>query len=82
MDLWIYMTTKLSSRYRSVIFALLMSFNTALLVSGVITFINTPSTRIFLDKWPSNFILGWPLVFLSIIFISPRVTRLVNLIVD
>ena len=76
------MTTKLSSRYRSVIFALLMSFNTALLVSGVITFINTPSTRIFLDKWPSNFILGWPLVFLSIIFISPRVNRLVNLIVD
>jgi len=76
------MTIKLSSRYRSVIFALLMSFNTALLVSGVITFINTPSTRIFLDKWPSNFILGWPLVFLSIIIISPRVNRFVNLIVD
>lgn len=76
------MTIKLSSRYRSVIFALLMSFNTALIVSGVITFINTPSTRIFLDKWPSNFILGWPLVFLSIIFISPLVNRFVNLIID
>ncbi len=76
------MTIKLSSRYRSVIFALLMSINTALIVSGVITFINTPSTRIFLDKWPSNFILGWPLVFLSIIFISPLVNRFVNLIID
>ena len=76
------MTTKLSSRYRSVMFALLMSLNTALIVSGVITFINTPSTRIFLDKWPSNFLLGWPLVFLSIIFISPLINRFVNLIVD
>ena len=76
------MTIKLSSRNRTVIFALLMSFNTALIVSGVITFINTPSTSIFLDKWPSNFILGWALVFLSIIFISPLVNRLVNLFVD
>ena len=76
------MTIKLSSRYRSVMFALLMSLNTALIVSGVITFINTPSTRIFFDKWPSNFLLGWPLVFLSIIFISPLINRFVNLIVD
>ena len=76
------MTIKLSSRYRSVIFALIMSLNTALIVSGVITFINTPSTRIFLDKWPSNFLLGWPLVFLSKIFISPLINRFVNLIVD
>jgi hypothetical protein len=50
-------------------------------VSGVITFINTPSTKIFLDKWPSNFILGWPLVFLSIIFIGPPVNKLVSLLV-
>ena len=63
-----------------VIFAFLMSFNTALIVSGVITFINTSSTRIFLDKWPSNFLLGWPLVFLSIIFIGPMVNKLVNLL--
>lgn len=74
------MTIKISSRYRAVIFALLMSFNTALIVSGVITFINTPSTSVFLQKWPSNFILGWPLVFLSIIFIGPMVNQLVNML--
>ena len=75
------MTIKISSRYRAVIFAFLMSFNTALIVSGVITFINTPSKNIFLQKWPSNFILGWPLVFLSIIFIGPLVNQLVNMLV-
>ena len=75
------MAIKISCRYRAVLFAFLMSFNTALIVSGVITFINTPSTKIFLDKWPSNFILGWPLVFLSIIFIGPMVNQLVNILV-
>ena len=75
------MRIKISARYRSVIFALLMSFNTALIVSGVITFINTSSTSIFLQKWLSNFILGWPLVFLSIIFLGPLVNHLVNIMV-
>lgn len=74
------MAIKISSRYRVFVFALLMSFNTALIVSGVITFINTPSTNIFLQKWPSNFILGWPLVFLSIIFIGPLVSQVVNIL--
>jgi hypothetical protein len=76
------MNIKISSRYRAPIFAFVMSFNTALLVSGVITFLNTPSTNIFLQKWPANFILGWPLVFISILFIAPQVNRLVDVIVE
>ncbi len=73
---------KLPSQYKTKVFALVMSFNTALMVSGVITFINAPSTNIFLQKWLFNFLLGWPLVFLSIILIGPPVTRFVNLIVE
>ena len=76
------MNIKISSRYRAPIFALVMSFNTAMIVSGVITFINTPSINIFLQKWPANFMLGWPLVFISILFIAPQVNRLVDLIVE
>lgn len=59
-----------------------MSFNTALIVSGVITFINTPTAKIFLEKWLSNFILGWPLVFFSIILIGPLVNKFINLFVE
>jgi hypothetical protein len=73
---------KLPSQHKTKVFALVMSFNTALMVSGVITFINAPSTNIFLQKWLFNFLLGWPLVFLSIILIGPPVTRFVNLIVE
>ncbi|MCF8186547.1 MAG: DUF2798 domain-containing protein [Sulfuritalea sp.] len=61
---------KLPNQYKRLTFALMMSFSTALLVSGVITLTNAPSTKIFLEKWPSNFILSWPLVFLSILFYS------------
>jgi Protein of unknown function (DUF2798) len=75
------MAIKISFRYRTAVFALLMSFNTALIVSGFTTFIHTSSAITFLDKWPSNFILGWPLVFLSIIFMGPVVNRLVSLLV-
>ena len=72
---------KLPKQYKMVIFAFLMSSNTALIVSGVITYKNAPSARIFLDIWPSNFLMGWPLVFLSILFIGPLVNRFVDLIV-
>lgn len=75
------MTIKFSSRYRGVIFAFIMSLSTALIVSGVITFLNTPSVSLFLEKWPTSFLLGWPIVFLSIIFIAPQANKFVNLIV-
>jgi Protein of unknown function (DUF2798) len=76
------MTIKVASRYRRVLFAFIMSFNTALIVSGVITFFNAPSTKLFLDKWPSSFLLGWTVVFLSIFFVAPLVNKFVDLIVE
>lgn len=76
------MTIKISSRYRPVIFAFLMSLNTALIVSGVITFINTPSLELFYKKWPSSFLLGWPIVFICILVIAPNLNKLINLFVD
>ena len=76
------MAIKLPSRYRVVLFALIMSFNTALLVSGVITFINAPTINLFLQKWPSSFLLGWPLVFLSILYIAPVVHKFIELIIE
>ncbi len=76
------MTIKLSSRYKVLLFALIMSFSTAIMVSGVISLINTSSIELFLQKWPVAFLMAWPLVFLSIIFIAPLVQRLVNRLVE
>ncbi len=76
------MTIKLPSRYKAVLFALIMSFSTALLVSGVIGLINAPSIDLFLQKWPASFLFAWPLVFLAIIYIAPLVQRVVNVLVE
>lgn len=75
------MSIKISSRYRVLIFALLMSFNTAFLVSGVIAFTRSPSMDAFLETWLSSFLLAWPLVFLSILWIAPQVNKVVNFLV-
>jgi Protein of unknown function (DUF2798) len=76
------MKIKFKSKYRNSVFALIMSFCTALLVSGVITFINAPTTTIFIERWPFNFILGWPLVFASILLIAPLVNKLVSVMTE
>lgn len=51
---------KLPSQYKPWVFAFFMSFNTALIVSGVISFIYSPSIEVFWHKWQMAFFLGWP----------------------
>ena len=73
---------KIPHRYKSLIFAFVMSFNTALIVSGVITFINIPTLSLYFEKWANSFLLAWPIVFGVILAIGPIVIRLVNFLVD
>ena len=73
---------KLPHQYRSLVFAVVMSFSTSLIVSGAITFINAPSLEIFWKKWPLSFLLGWPIVFISILLIAPVVNKLVLLCIE
>jgi hypothetical protein len=47
-------------------------------VSGVITFINVSSLAVFWNKWPSSFLIGWPIVFISILVIAPQVNKFVE----
>ncbi len=73
---------KIHHQYKSVIFAFVMSFNTALIVSGVITFINIPTLTLYFEKWTTSFLLAWPIVFVVILAIGPRIIRLVNFLVE
>ena len=73
---------KILHQYKSVIFAFVMSFNTALIVSGVITFINIPTLSLYFEKWTTSFLLAWPIVFGVILAIGPIVIRLVNSLVN
>jgi len=68
------MTPKLSQKYRNILFALMMSLSTGLIVSGVISLIH--HTTVY--EWLSAFGIAWPIVFLSIIAIAPRISQFVD----
>lgn len=76
------MVGKIAYRYRSVLFALIMSCNTALIVSGIIIYLRSTITVHFIKQWLSAFITAWPIVFIAIIIIAPIVNDLLNLFVE
>lgn len=75
------MRSKIPARYRPWVFALLMSFATALLVSGAITVMHAPAEGSLLGSWCERFLTAWPIVFLSILLVAPWVQRLTALLV-
>ena len=76
------MARKISFRYPTVLFALIMSANTALIVSGIIIFLRVKPQTGFVHVWLSAFITAWPIVFIAILIIAPLVNRFLNLFVE
>lgn len=76
------MANKIASRYRTVLFALIMSASTALIVSGLIIFMRVQPHAHFIQIWLGAFITAWPIVFVAILIIAPLVNRLLDLFVE
>jgi hypothetical protein len=76
------MTKKIPYRYRSLIFALTMSFNTSIIVSAVIISLHTQTFAQFNRVWPSSFAICWPLVFVAILIIAPFVNKFLDLFIE
>ncbi len=76
------MANKIAYRYRTVLFALMMSASTALIVSGIIIYLRVHPRTDFIQIWLSAFITAWPIVFVAILIIAPLVNRLLNLFVE
>jgi hypothetical protein len=76
------MPNKISSRYRTILFALIMSCNTAMIVSGIIIYLHSASNTTFIKQWFSAFMTGWPIVFIAILVIAPAVNKFLNLFVE
>ena len=75
------MTNRIPSRYRGVLFALIMSCSTALIVSAVIIYLHGAS-QAFIKAWLTAFATAWPIVFVAILLIAPQVNRFLNLFVE
>ena len=76
------MASKIAYRYRTVLFALIMSASTALIVSGIIIFLRVQPHTHFIKVWLGAFVTAWPVVFVAILIIAPLVNRLLNLFVE
>jgi hypothetical protein len=76
------MTHKIPQRFRTMLFALIMSCNTALIVSGIIIYLHAASHEHYIRQWLGAFITAWPIVFIAILLIAPMVNRLLNLFVE
>lgn len=71
---------KVAYRYRTVLFAAIMSASTAFIVSGIIMFIHAKSH--FVSQWLGAFVTAWPIVFIAILIIAPMVNKLLNMFVE
>ena len=76
------MDNKIAYRYRTLLFALIMSCNTALIVSGMIIYLHSVTTLNFIKQCLGAFITTWPIVFIAILIIAPIVNKLLNLFVE
>lgn len=73
---------RLHVRYRKPLFALIMSATTSLLVSAVIMGLRGVPAQVFLSQWCHAFMTAWPVVFLAIVLIAPRIDRLLDYVVE
>lgn len=68
-----------SSRVRPLVFGFYMSGIMSLLMSGVITFINTGLGDGYLMRWMPAFLVAWAVAFPLVTFIAPLAGRLTDL---
>ncbi|WP_020559734.1 DUF2798 domain-containing protein [Thiofilum flexile] len=59
------------------LFALLMSFSMALLMTFIIVALNTGFSNGFLLRWGTSFITAFPIAFGAVLVIAPQVQKLV-----
>ena len=68
---------KFHHRFAHLLFSLLMSMIVAFIVTGVLADVNF-GYRSLIAHWARSFMIAWPIAFISVLLISPRVHRLVK----
>ncbi len=69
------------ARLRQLIFGFYMSGMMSLLMSGVITFINTGIDNEFVYRWIPAFLVAWAVAFPLVTFIAPVAVKLTEMTV-
>jgi len=72
------MAIKISALKRKMLFAFIMSGNTALITTGFVIYIHAMPHGHFVTQWLSAFVSVWPVVFLAILLLAPFVNKLLD----
>jgi hypothetical protein len=73
---------KVPRRFERLLFAIMMSLCTALIVSGAVVYMHGVPTSQFINVWMVSFLTAWPIVFLSILILAPQISRLLNILLE
>ncbi len=76
------MLKKIPYRFRTIIFAGVMSGCTAFIVSGAIIYLRAGFNNGFVNHWLTAFSYAWPIVFVAILLIAPLVNKLLDFCVE
>lgn len=68
---------KIPARHANLAFAAIMSFLMALLMSGIVTAVNRGLDAGYPLAWMKSFGLAWPIAFVLVLLLAPRVRGLV-----
>ena len=72
------MSTYKQARVRQFVFAFYMSGTMSLLMSGIITLINTGLADGFFHRWGAAFVVAWAVAFPLVSFIAPMAGKLAD----
>jgi Protein of unknown function (DUF2798) len=67
-----------ASRYAPQLFALLMSFVMAFIMTAFVTWVNTGLTEGYFARWGHAFISAWPVALICVLLFAGRIRTLVG----
>ena len=66
----------------NLVFGIMMSAFMAVVLSGVMTWFNSPEGLFTLQRWARSFILAWPIAFSLLLTVGPLIRKLAMKVVD
>ncbi|MEQ1555701.1 MAG: DUF2798 domain-containing protein [Gallionella sp.] len=68
---------RIPAKFAPQLFALLMSFAMALVMTAFITWVNTGFADGFISRWARAFFMAWPLAMICVLLFAGRVRAIV-----
>ena len=72
----------ISERYKTIIFAILMSLVTSSVVSSIVVVSTRQTFESFFYFWTPSFLKSWPIVFILILIFVPFINKILNTLFD